>query len=61
MEIALANILNSFNQELPSRVKKEDIDTHCLRGALRLVARNICLLSKEKQMTTWEGGDGLVG
>ncbi|CDP19791.1 unnamed protein product [Coffea canephora] len=46
VELALANLLNSFNWGLPSGVKKEDIDTDVLPGlamlkknALRLVAK----------------------
>ncbi|KAI3447311.1 hypothetical protein Pfo_003976 [Paulownia fortunei] len=46
VELALANLLYSFNWELPSGMKKEDIDTEVLPGLTMHKKNPLCLVPK---------------
>ncbi|XP_021743799.1 cytochrome P450 83B1-like [Chenopodium quinoa] len=47
VELVLANLLHSFDWELPSGVKKEDIDTDVLPGIAMHKKNPLCLVAKK--------------
>ncbi|XP_019196630.1 PREDICTED: cytochrome P450 83B1-like [Ipomoea nil] len=49
-ELALANLLYAFDWELPSWMKKEDIDTESLPGLAMHKKNHLCLFAKSAQV-----------
>nr|GMC51801.1 cytochrome P450 83B1-like [Ipomoea batatas] len=49
-ELALANLLYSFDWELPSGMKKEDIDIESLPGLAMYKKNHLCLFAKSAQI-----------
>nr|GMC53514.1 cytochrome P450 83B1-like [Ipomoea batatas] len=49
-ELALANLLYAFDWELPSGMKKEDIDTEPLPGLVMHKKNHLCLFAKNAQV-----------
>nr|GMC47494.1 cytochrome P450 83B1-like [Ipomoea batatas] len=49
-ELALANLLYAFDWELPSAMKKEDIDTEPLPGLVMHKKNHLCLFAKNAQV-----------
>ncbi|XP_059667751.1 cytochrome P450 71A1-like [Cornus florida] len=54
VELALANLLNSFDWELPPGVKKEDIDMDVLPGITMHKKNALCLLAKKYHRYVYE-------
>ena len=46
VELITANLLNSFDWEMPAGMKREDIDTEGLPGLARHKKNHLCLIAK---------------
>ncbi|CAL0324609.1 unnamed protein product [Lupinus luteus] len=46
LELVIANLLHSFDWELPQGLKMEDIDTEVLPGITQHKKNHLCLLPK---------------